>query len=125
MKKSLLFLFILTLFVGFSSCSSDDDENEPFKWEGDIENYNPLLGTWKYKDNNSVALRFSEDKILYRIDYKSSGDETIEIGPFEINKSAYRTGVTGIIRYKLEGDILTQFPNQNSDNDSKILIRKK
>jgi len=118
---------MLTLFVGFSSCSSDDDENEPFKWEGDIENYNPLVGKWRFDKNTNNYLEFSEDKVLYRLIYDTSGEggvQTIEIGPFEINKSAYKTA-SGITRYKLDGDRLTQYPNQNNDNNASVLIRKK
>ena len=123
MKKTLLFTLLLTMFVGFSSCSSDDD-NEPFKWEGDIDGYNPLVGTWIFENKQTDALRFSEDKILYRITYTSEGDESLEIGPFEINKSAYKIGI-GITRYKLDGDRLTQYYNQNNDDDFSVLIRKK
>lgn len=127
MKKTLLFTLLLTLFVGFCSCSSDDDENEPFKWEGDIEGYNPLLGTWMSEKNPSAGLRFSESKELYRLDYDTSGQggvSVIEIGPFEINETAYKTA-SGITRYKLVGDRLTQYPNQNNDDNQRVLIRKK
>jgi hypothetical protein len=123
MKKTLLFTLLLTLFVGFSSCSNDDDENEPFKWEGDIEGYNPLQGLWKYENTPTAGLKFSEDKILYRITFTSSGDEVLEVGPFEINKKAYKTGATGITRYKLDEDRLTRYPNQNNDNEASVLIK--
>jgi hypothetical protein len=129
MKKSLLFLFMLTLFVGFNSCSKDGDEdgeeNGTFKWEGDIENYNPLVGLWVYENAPTSGLKFSEDKILYSMKFTSSGDVVVASGPFEINYKAYKYGNTSIRRYKLEGDQLTIYPNQNNNNDPSVLIKIK
>ena len=64
---------------------------------------------------------------MYRLIYDTSGEggvQTIEIGPFEINKSAYKTG-NGITRYKLEGDKLTQYPIQNNNDNPSILTKVK
>lgn len=127
MKKILLFAILFSLLAGFSSCSNDE-ENDPFIWEGDIEGYNPLLGVWMFENNTSNHLEFSKEKILYRLIYNTSGQggvQTIKIGPFEINNKAYKTNLTGITRYKLDGDRLTQYPNQNNDDNSSILIRVK
>lgn len=122
MKKILLFAILFSLFAGFNSCSNDEENNEPFVWEGDIEGYNPLLGDWRW-DGTDEGLRFSEDKKLYRIDY---GTVTVPVGPFEINHKAYKTKLAGITRYKIVNeDKFIQYPNQNNDDNSSVLIRVK
>ena len=116
--------------LGFAACGGDDDEGEDppkekFVWEGDIEGYNPLQGLWRYA--NKVGLYFSEDKILYRVDFGDNDQDYTMSSPskFEINKNAFKYGVNSIRRYKLEGDALLIYPNQNDDEDSEVLRRIK
>ena len=128
MKKVFYLLLTLSLSLGFVGCGNDDDENGnengTFKWEGDIENYNPLEGLWVSVNNPDRGLQFSSDRIYYVIEFKSGEiDNRINLGPFEINYKAYKYGSTSIRRYKLEGDRLTMYPNKN-DNDNPIVHAK-
>lgn len=129
MKQTIFFTLILSLLFSFSSCSSDDDNDNTFVWEGDIEGYNPLEGDWISEEDNTIGVRFSEDKIIYMLVFNDSGiiTQKIELNSFEINKAAYKyywQTKDYIYRYKkVTNDKFIEYPNQNNDKDFRTFIR--
>lgn len=124
MKHFFILLFIIPLFF---ACGNDDNNNNTsYEWEGDIEDYNPLQGLWKYTDSNKKGLYFSSDKKLYSVTFNSDEDYKLsDESTFEINKTAYKYGNNKITRYKVNGDILTTYPNMNNDKNSSRLTKIK
>lgn len=110
MKKSLLFLFMLTLFVGFSSCSSDDEEDNGTT---PPEYYNPVEGEWLEKPTGDFKQIFSKQLKWSEMKKNNTGgwEYTFGNAPYTIDKDVIKSDGK-VYKYKIVEDILElTYPN--------------
>lgn len=118
MKKSLLFLFMLTLFVGFSSCSSDDEEDNGTT---PPEYYNPIEGEWIKEKQTDYKIIFTKEFLWKEEWYEAEKwGHTNTKGTYTIDKSSFKfKGVT--YNYTITGDKLTI----SLSGESEVYIKSK
>ncbi|MBB4037547.1 hypothetical protein GGR21_003464 [Dysgonomonas hofstadii] len=138
MKKFICFIFICSLSLGFVACGGDDDEEDndkdKFTWNGDWndpsdpnykpEEYNPIEGKWRNKNDKTKGYEFTEGRAAYSLVlYENGSEDGIRISPdggYMINNTAFKTK-DEIWAYKLDkaGNTLSLAfpPNYNKWTD--------